>query len=79
MQCILLEPGKVCGKNRYLNGHLIFNSVIRIHSLCFVRYYAALVLIVLVLMVGEADGQDFFFPKTIGFDFLLFNYMFLSA
>ena len=36
-------------------------------------------LIVLVLMVGEADRQDFFLPKTFGFDFLLLNYMLLSA
>ena len=79
MQCILLKPGKVYGKSRSLNGHLISNSVIQIHSFCLVRYYAALAVIVLVLMVGEADGQDFFLTKTIGSDFLLFNYMLLSA
>ena len=66
-------------KNRSLNGHLISNSVIQIHSLCLFSYYAALALIFLVLMVGEADGKDFLLPKTIGFDFLLFNYMLLSA
>ena len=55
------------------------NSVIQIHSFCLVRYYAGLALIVLNLMIGEADGQVFFLPKTIGFDFLLFNYMLLSA
>ena len=33
----------------------------------------------LVLMRGKADGQDFFLTKTIGFDFLLFNYMLLIA
>ena len=79
MQYILLEPGKVYGKYRYLNCQLISNSVIQIHSFCLVRYYAGLALIVLVPMVGEADGQDFFLSKTIGFDFLLFNYMLLSA
>ena len=66
-------------KNRSLNCQLISNSVIQIHSFCFVRYYAGLALIVSVLMVGEADGQDFFLPKTIGFDFFLFSYMLLSA
>ena len=66
-------------KNRSLNYQLISNSVIQIHSFCLVRYYAGLALIVLVLMVGEVDGQDFFLPKTIGFDFLPFNYMLLSA
>ena len=79
MQCILLEPGKVYGKNRSLNCQLISNSVIQIQLFCLVRYYAGLALIVFVLMVGEANGQDFFVPKTIGFDFLLFNYMLLSA
>ena len=59
---ILLEPGKVCGKNRSLNCQLISNSVIQIHS--FFRY-AGLALIVLVLMVGEVDGQDFFFQKQL--------------
>ena len=66
-------------KNRSLNYQLISNSVIHIHSFCLVRYYAGLALIVLVLMIKEADGQDFFLPKTIGFDFLLFNYMLLSV
>ena len=56
-------------KNRSLNYQLISNSVIQIHSFCLVRYYARIALIVLVLMVGKADGQDFFLPKTIGFDF----------
>ena len=79
IQCILLEHGKVYGKNRSLNCQLISNSVIQIHSFCLVRYYAGLALIVLVLMVGEADRRDFFLPKIIGFDFLLFNYMLLSA
>ena len=79
MQCILLEPSKVYGKNRSLNCQLISNSVIQIHPFCLIRYYAGLALIVLVLMEGEADGQDFFLPKTIGFDFLLFNYILLSA
>ena len=65
MQCILLEPGKVYGKNKYLNCQLISNSVIQIHSFCLVRYYAGLALIVLVLMVGEADGQDFFCQKQL--------------
>ena len=55
MQCILLEPGKVYGKNRSLNCRLIFNSVIQIHSFCLVRYHAGLALIIFVLMVGEAD------------------------
>ena len=62
-----------------LNCQLICNSVIQIHSFCLVRYYAGLALIVLVLMAGEAGAQDFFLPKTIGFDFLLFNYMLLTA
>ena len=66
-------------KNRYLNCQLISNSVIQIHSFCLIRYYASLALIVLALIVGEANGQDFFLPKTIGFDFLLFNYMLLST
>ena len=66
-------------KNRYLNCQLISNSVIQIHSFCLVRYHAGIALIVSVLMVGEADGQDFFLPKTIGFDFFLFSYMLLSA
>ena len=79
MQCILLEPGKAYGKNRSLNCQLISNSVIEIYSFCLVRYYAGLALITLVLMVGEADGQDFFLPKAIVFDFLLFDYMLLSA
>ena len=57
MQCILLEPGKVCGKNRSLNCQLISNSVIQDHSFCLVRYYSGLALIVLVLMEGEADGH----------------------
>ena len=70
---------KFTEKKRSLNCQLISNSVIQIHSFCLVRYYAGLAFIVLVLMVGEADGQNFFFPKTIGFDFLLFNYMLLSA
>ena len=74
MQCILLEPGKVYGKNRSLNCQLISNSVIQIHSFYLIRYYVGLALIVLVLMVREADGQDFFFPRTIDSDFLLFNY-----
>ena len=52
-------------KNRYLNSQLISNSVIRIHSFCLVRYYAGLALIVLVLMVGKADGQDFFLKKQL--------------
>ena len=52
-------------KNRSLNCQLISNSVIQIHSLCLVRYYADLALIVSVLMVGEADGQDFFFQKQL--------------
>ena len=42
-------------------GQIISNSVIQIHSFCLVRYYAGLALIILVLMVGEADWQDFFF------------------
>ena len=50
-----------------------------VNSFCLVRYYAGLALIISVLMAGEADGQDFFLPKTVGFDFLLFNYMLLSA
>ena len=79
IECILLKPGKVHGKDRSLNCQLISNSVIQSHSFCLFRYYADLALIVLVLMVGEADGQDFFLPKTIGFDFLLFNYMLLIA
>ena len=66
-------------KNRSLNCQLISNSVIQIHSFCLVRYCAGLALIVLVLMVGKADGQDFFLTETIGFDFLLFNYMLLST
>ena len=66
-------------KIRSLNCQLISNSVIQIHSFCLFRYYAGLALIVLVFMVGEADGQDLFFKKTIGFDFLLFNCMLLSA
>ena len=65
MQCILLEPGKVYGKNKSLNCRLISNSVILIHSICSVRYYADLALIVSVLMVGEADGQDIFFQKRL--------------
>ena len=65
------------GKNRSLNYQLISNSVIQIHSFCLVRYYAGLTFLK-VLMGGEADGQDFFSTKTIGFDFLLFNYMLLS-
>ena len=59
-QRILLEPGKVYGKNRSLNCQLISNSVIQIHSFCLVRYYAGLAQIVLVLIVEEADGQCFF-------------------
>ena len=51
-------------KNRSLNCQLICNSVIQIHSFCLVRYYAGLALIFLVFMAGEADGQDFFLPKT---------------
>ena len=39
MQRILLEPGKVYGKNRSLNCQLISNSVIQIHSFSLVRYY----------------------------------------
>ena len=66
MQCILLEPGKVYRKNRSLNCRLIFNSIIQIHSFCLIRYYAGFALIVFILMVGEADRQDFFLPKTIG-------------
>ena len=50
-------------KNRSLNCQLISNSVIQIHSFPLVRYYAGLALIVLVLMVGKADGQDFFLKK----------------
>ena len=59
MQCILLGPGKVYGKKRSLNCQLISNSVIQIHSFCLVRYYAGLALIVLVLdlMEGDADGH----------------------
>ena len=80
MQCILLEPGKASTeKNWSLKCQLISYSVIQIHLFCLVRYYAGLALIVLVLMIGEADAQDFFLPKTIGFNFLLFNYMLLSA
>ena len=60
-------------KNRSLNCQLICNSVIQIHSSCLVRYYAGLVLIVLVFMAGEEDGQDFFCQKH------LFNYMLLNA
>ena len=56
----IAEPGKVYGKNRSLNCQLISNSVIQIHLFCLVKYYAGLALIVLVHMVGEADGQDFF-------------------
>ena len=52
-------------QNRSLNGHLISNSVIQIHSLCLFSYYAALALIFLVLMVGEADGKDFLLPKEL--------------
>ena len=63
-------------KNRSLNCQLISNSVIQIHS--FYHFYG-LALIVLVPMVGEADGQDFLLPNTIAFDFILFNYMLLSA
>ena len=70
---------KFTEKNRSLNCQLIFNSLIQTHSFCLVRYYAGLASIVFVLMVGEADGQDFFLPKTIGFDFILFNYMLLSS
>ena len=76
MQCWSLAKST---EKRYLNYQLISNSVIQIHSFCLVRHYADLALIVLVLMVGEADGQDLFFPKTIGFNFLMFNYMLLSA
>ena len=56
---------KFMGKNRSLNCQLISNSVIQIHSFCLVRYYAGLALIVLVPMVGEADGQDFFCQKQL--------------
>ena len=52
-------------KIRSLNCELISNSVIQIHSFCLVRYYADLALIVSVLMVGEVDGQDFFFQKQL--------------
>ena len=56
---------KFTGKNRYLNCQLISNSDIQIHSFCLVRYYAGLALIVLVVMVGEADGEDFSFQKQL--------------
>ena len=65
VQCILLEPGKFTEKIRSLNCQLISNSVIQIHSFCLVGYYAGLALIVLVLMVGKADGQDFFLKKQL--------------
>ena len=52
-------------ENRSLNCQITSNSVIQIHSFCLVRYYAVLVLIVLVLMAGEADGQDFFFRQQL--------------
>ena len=61
----IAEPGKVYGKNTSLNCQLISSSVIQIHSFCLVRYYDGLALIVLVLMVGEADGQDFFSQKKL--------------
>ena len=76
MQHILLEPGKVYGKSKYLNCQLISNSVIQIHSFCLVKY---LLWSFLVLMEGKADGQDFFLTKVIGFDFVLLNCMLLSA
>ena len=66
---------KFTEKNRSLNCQLICNSVIQIHSVLSRQVLCWLALIVLVLMVGEADGQDFFLPKTVGFDFLLFSYM----
>ena len=52
-------------KNRSLNCQLISNSVVQTHSFCLVMYYAGLALIVSVLMVGETDGQDFFFLKQL--------------
>ena len=79
MEHILLEPGKVYGKNSSLNCQLISNSVIQIHSFLSSGTMLALLWSFLVLMGEKADGQDFFLTKTTGFDFLLFNYMLLSA
>ena len=59
MKHILLEPGKVYGKNRSLNCQLISNSVIQIHSFCLVSMLT-LLWSCLVLMGGKAEGQDFF-------------------
>ena len=67
-------------KNMSLNCQLISNSVIQIHSFCLVRsFLLALLWTFFILMGGKADGQDLFLTKTIGFDFLLFNYMLPSA
>ena len=79
MQCILLEPGKVYGKNRSLNCQLISNSVIQLIYFVSSSNMLALLWSFLVLIGGKTDGQDLILPKTIGFDFLLFSNMLLSA
>ena len=75
MRHTLLDSGKVHGKIRLLT----VNSF-PIYSFKFIHLFrVALLWSFLVLMGGKTDGQDLFLTKTIGFDFLLFNYMLLSV
>ena len=71
----LLDSGKFSRKNTSLNCQLISNLFIQIHSFCRVTLLWSFS----VLMGRKTDGQDLFLTKTIGFYFLLFNYMLLSV
>ena len=56
-------------KNRSLNCQLISNSVIQIHSFCFVRYYAGLTLVAFSSYGRKSRRTRFLFDKNNRFRF----------
>ena len=81
-----LYAAYIARASQTLRGKKVFelSTPFRIQSFKFIHFVLSGTMLTLlwsflVLMGRKANGQDFFLRKTIGFDFLLFNYMLLSA